>query len=329
MLGRLGARRPALSPAVTPQDSGLVGVTLAQKGRETTPLPAPEPRLVGKFPSRLPPPIHSTDPRRAWGGGRARPHPTSGTPGGERVVARSQSLPCPPRPAPTRRNRRRPSPPGAAPAAAAAPPTPSCSAPAGRSRRADPTCPPAPPAAPEREPNARRAVRGAGLRGGSRRQGGFLPLRGTAKRKPALLPSPWGGPGEDGPPQGGGGGQGPTYNPSRLYLLGSTHLSKYPPAFQAATASHRARFPAPFQPTPAPAPPFSPPRVLHPVPSCSGATQPPSPARVHAFPPHTHLLPGPAPPPPAASSKMKYNTQNQKSQGEPWETFLINIENTA
>lgn len=98
MLGRLGARRPALSPAVTPQDSGLVGVTLAQKGRETTPLPAPEPRLVGKFPSRLPPPIHSTDPRRAWGGGRARPHPTSGTPGGERVVARSQSLPCPPAP---------------------------------------------------------------------------------------------------------------------------------------------------------------------------------------------------------------------------------------
>ena len=192
---------PALSPAVTPQDSGLEGDTPGWRGGRTTPLP-PGRGSGRKVSLTPPPPIHSSDPRKARGRRQGEPLPTPGTPHGRGGGARSVPPPLP-RPAPTRRSRRRPSPPGAALAAAAAPPTPSCSAPAGRSRRAGPTCPerpqlgprpaPRPPPRGARAGGRRRSRAGRGRGGGSRRgTRGFLPLRGGGRAETGLPGAGWG-----------------------------------------------------------------------------------------------------------------------------------------
>lgn len=86
------------------------------------------------------------------------------------------------------------------------------------------------------------------------------------------------------------------------------------PLIQAATASHRARLPAPFQPTPAPAPPFSPPRVLHPVPPSSGATLTTTPfacSGPRISPPHT---PAAGPCTPATSCFLRNEVEHSKSK---------------
>lgn len=176
LLRHLGALRPALRPAVAPQGWGLRG-TLRLAGDD--PSPAGE-RLAWKVSLTRPPPIHSPDPREARGRRQGAPVPAPGTPrrapraghpapSGQGARARPPHPDPPPgppaRPAPTILSRRRPSPPGAAPAAAAAPPTPSCSAPAGRSRRAGPTCRERPRLGPRPPPRGARAAAGGGAAG--------------------------------------------------------------------------------------------------------------------------------------------------------------------
>lgn len=265
----------ALSPAVTPQDSGPEGDAPGWRGGRTTPLP-PGRGSGRKVSLTPPPPIHSSDLRKARGRRQGEPLPTPGTPHGRGGGARSIPPPLP-RPAPTRRSRRRPSPQGAALAAAAAPPTPSCSAPADRSRRAGPTCPerpqlgprpaPRPPPRGARAGGRRRSGAGRSRGGGSRRRTrGFLPLRGGGRAETGLPGAGWGGGGKgmpwnDLPPT----SRGPRTSPvSAAWVLGAA-----PPG---PGRHHLSGLSSPHPPLPAltPAPPRCPPPV-------AASRHPPSP----------------------------------------------------
>lgn len=188
-------------------------------GAEGGPFPG-QGEAPGKLPSRPHPTFIPRIRVRPGGGGRASPSPRRNpAPGGG---ARAETPPPPPpQPAPTRLSRRRPSPPGAAPAAAAAPPTASCSAPAGRSRRAGPTSPERPQlgARPAPLPAPRGAPAGCGRRGGAG------PGRGFPQTDARLPAGPGRRLGGKRPSRGGeGGGRGTAPGSSRGLLPGTARL---------------------------------------------------------------------------------------------------------